>query len=267
MAQTGSKGVVAMPYQLTLAKNPNLRITAHDHTLIMQQLMERSDEVATLAGWKTTPAGNGRMSALEAVRKLPGLPVGLVDKLDVMIANLPALQQAQSRVSAAARAKAETLKRELRTQKDVAGMLAFLRGALQSNRFTGDKALAVGVRMAVEVLEDGMSTIYSPNYPFYRQPTTSRPGVTPWDDPPSSQPSPQPDPIDIATEDANGAIDGAQIGEVVGEIVGAAGVSETGGLSIIAGPELGEAGGAAFWGGLKSGEAIVDVIAAWWGGK
>ena len=35
-----------MSFQLALSSDPNIRITAHDHTLIMQQLMERPREAA-----------------------------------------------------------------------------------------------------------------------------------------------------------------------------------------------------------------------------
>src|SRR5262249_3043864 len=156
-----------MPYELILAKHPNLRITAHDHTVIMQQLMDHPEEIAKLGGWHATRNGADRMSALEALRRLPGLPHGLGEKLDVMIANLPALKEAESRLPAAERAKVEKLMSEVRGQKDVAGILAFLRQVLKSKQFAQDEGLAAGVGVAVEILEDGMSTIYSPSYPFY----------------------------------------------------------------------------------------------------
>jgi hypothetical protein len=258
-----------MPHELVLNGDPNLRITARDHTLIMQQLMEHPEEIAKIARWDSTRPGNGSLSPLEALRQLPGLPHGMAEKLDELIANQPAMAEAESRMPAAERGKVEKLMSEVRAQKDVPGMLAFLRRVLESNRVVDDPGLAAGVQVAIEMLEDGMSTIYSPNHPFYRKVARPAAKPTPRDDPggsgSTSQPtSSEPAPIHICSEDVDGALKGGALGGMVGAVIAA---TTTAGVATPVTGTTGAIFGGALLGGVKSGYAIGNAIINWIRGK
>jgi len=240
-----------------MSKNPRLQLTVRDHTRVIQALMKHSEELGPLFERRSATGGDPSVAALVALRRMPGVAPSLVRKIGAVIKCAPLLKAAARKVPAKVRAEARRLMTAVHAQKGVRAKLRYLRRVKASGQHAQQPGLAVGVDVAIAILEDGMATIYSSRHPFYKK-LSRRPGakaraagavtgVVP--------PSPAPDPV------ANQDVEGALIGGAIGGIAGAAlGGSVAGPVGAIGGGLTLGAGGALVGASIWSGRAVLDFI-------
>lgn len=127
------------------------RFTAHDHTAIMEALIANRPAVLAALGANRSPSG---AQGLNAMLGVPAVAQPLKAKIRV-VASAPVRNFTPvdgNRTLAA-------LDQALSQATSVNDMIQSLRGAAAQNR-----RLAPGIQLAISLLQDGASTIYSPQW-------------------------------------------------------------------------------------------------------
>jgi hypothetical protein len=201
---------------------------------------------------------------IEIARKVPGLDAGLRVKLEALLPMAAALDAATRKLPRASRAAIDEIRRELRRLRNPAAKLARLRQLHESPRTRSVAGLPEGLEVAIALLRDGRTTVYSKTYPFHRE-IADRSGWTTFEHREDKTEEP-PGPNEVTDEDTDGAIMGGVAGGATGALLG---VGAAGGGAIVAGG-VGAIGGALGGAIYLSGAKAIDLIGkAWdnlWGG-
>jgi hypothetical protein len=142
-------------------------LTARDHTLIMQIVMDRPLRIMRhLPSPKREQRPTGRQ-VLEAALKLDDLPRRERHSFELALATLGQLQSAGElpRPSQSALAK---INDRIDRSTDLADVISTLESLERSSEFRRIDGIEVGLRVAREIAEDGRASIYSPNR-FYEE--------------------------------------------------------------------------------------------------
>lgn len=180
---------------------------AADHTLVVDAVVANMREI--VARIRPTP-----IQILRAALEAPSIDADTRRVIRGILAELPALEQAERLVPPELRARTDELVRRLadtRTPDEARAVLdaALPRGAKADSDESG---WATGVRVAIEAVEHGRHTIYAPGFverSLGRQGLTVRDGVSPAGA--------------IVGADAGGLVGGAVAGAISGSVAGGAG--------------------------------------------
>jgi hypothetical protein len=139
-------------------------LSPQDHTLIMRAIMAHPFEViANLDDTRNTnPSGT---EVLEAA-----LQVGQIDpysksRMRAVLGVLPRIEEARSRAPAKVQRSLDELQEQL-TGRSIQERARILRDS--KSRYGSRDGMSEGMEMAARILEDGASSIYSPEHGFYR---------------------------------------------------------------------------------------------------
>ena len=143
-------------------------LTVRDHTLIMKAIMENPAQVLRyLPGKYKSKGGNppGK-EVLQAALQVEQIESDVKDRIRAVLEILPKVEEAQANAPVAFKQAVDGLRQQL-TNKTVGERLDLLRDARLRNTLRDD-GLADGMEFAAQILEDGQSSIYSPDHGFYK---------------------------------------------------------------------------------------------------
>jgi hypothetical protein len=189
-------------------------LTVQDHTAVIKAVIENFKPLTKKLG-KKRPSGVEVLNALLQVR---GVDARTKASIRNALAVLPMIEKARKKMPAATKAAVNEVNQQLENARTMPEMIKNLK-AVKKSRTASKKSLAAaqaapdngiltGVDLAISILEDGRSTIYSPEM---LQTISGTSGVT--------QAAKQPAKNTVGTEDAKGAVAGG----VTGCLYGAAG--------------------------------------------
>jgi len=191
-------------------------VTVHDHTAIMQMLIERPlpvvrELVTTAKQDGAKPPKPSWDEILEMILKLLGPPVSTRRAIEHTLTIGKALEA--QKLPRQATAALSQINRQIDAASDLDDLLGTLRNAQRADDGAVD-GLSAGLEVAQQILADGRGTIYDQSYGFYGEigdPTFA---------------------YSVAGEDAKGAVGGAVGGGMGGAAVGGlagAGIGAIGG--------------------------------------
>jgi hypothetical protein len=201
-------------------------LTPEDHTTVMRAIMDHPFEVLHYMDKKDRTSNASPVAVLEAARQVENIGPHAKTLIERILEILKALEGARSRAPEDYQRSLDDLRGRL-TGLPIDDQISTLRSLRSSYR--GQDGIAEGMEVAARMLEDGKSSIYSPDHPFYRmlQEGRTRAARKPIDD--------------IKNADTLGAVAGGGVGVFVG--------------GVGAGP-----GAAAGGAGASAGAAIVHLI-------
>lgn len=206
-----------------------VQLTVHDHTEIVQTLMERPLPVVRQfiaarkqeQGNPPKPPGN---EVLEAMLELLELPASTRRAIETTL-RIWTVMEGQS-IPRSTKAALDKIKKQIDAASDIDDLVDTLKRAQRTDGGTVE-GLGVGLRIAQQILEDGRATIYNPAFGFYKDfgdPVTVYDGVV--------------------KEDVKGAVGGAAAGAEAGAVTGLAAGGVGAGPGAVAGAATGAVIGA-----------------------
>lgn len=147
-------------------------LTAKDHTSIVNLVMENPQHFARALGVQELQRQTSQFTTARVLRALlamPQLAAGSRRKIEAALKSATATENAKIRVSAAKRKTLDRVLAQTRGVPTARKKIAVLRRLLDDPTIAGEEGIAIGLRFAIQLLEDGAATIYSSKHPFYRQ--------------------------------------------------------------------------------------------------
>jgi hypothetical protein len=201
-------------------------LTVEDHTMIVRAIMEHPFEVIQYLDKSERTRQPSPMAVLEAALKVEQIDSYTKDRIRAVMDILPLLEDAHRNAPAELKRNLEQLRGRL-SRPSIDEQIRTLRSTRST--FRNSDGLAEGMEVAAQILEDGRSTIYSPDFPFNRmlragdQTRASRKPID-----------------DIKNADTLGAVGGGGVGVFVGG-VGAGPGAAAGGAGASAGAAIAHA--------------------------
>lgn len=222
----GTAGFVAIEVGSPATSMPDV-LKPEDHTLIMKAIMERPFEIIQYMNKKDRTSNPSPIAILEATLQVSEISAYIKERIRMVLDILRRLEDGRRNAPSGLQRSVDDLQRRLagRPIDEQIGMLRDLKSDYRSH-----EGLPESLEVAAQILEDGRSSIYSPEFPFYRMLNEGKRGRA------SRKPI-----DDIKDADVIGATAGGGVGVIVAGVGAAAGAA---------------AGGA----GASAGAAIAHVI-------
>ena len=232
------------------AKRPTVRrkatsqpLSVRDHTTIVKAAIANAETLRRLLPATRKPAGP---LVLRTLLKVDSVSPRTKDRIQTVLSVVEALERLRVRLPAKAAKAVREVSDQVSTAKSVTEIIRGLKKANVEKRYADIEGMEQGLSLAVGILEDGLSSIYSPDY--YRK-AFGRKGA-------AGQVVPFTLIVGVAKEDTKGAVSGAVVGCAVGlaggsvalpgagTAVGCIGVGEVGALGGAVAGSVGEVVGA-----------------------
>ncbi len=201
-------------------------LTPQDHTAIVKAIMEHPFEVIQYLPKNERTSNPSPTAVLEAALQVEQIDSYTKDRMRMVLEILPKLEEARKNAPADLQRNLDDLQGRF-ARRSIDEQIGMLR-SLKAN-YRGQEGLEQGIEFAARMLEDGKSSIYSSDFPFYRmlrEGPRGRAARRPIDD--------------IKDADAIGAAAGGGIGVFVGG-VGAGPGAAAGGAGASAGAAIAHA--------------------------
>ncbi len=140
-------------------------LTAEDHTLIVRAIMEHPFEVIQYMNKAERTSDPSPTAVLEAALQVEQIDSYTKDRIRTVLEILPRLEDARKNAPAELQGSLDELRGRL-ARRPIDEQIRSLR-SLKTNYRERD-GLAEGMEFAAQILEDGRTTIYSPEFSFYR---------------------------------------------------------------------------------------------------
>jgi hypothetical protein len=214
-------------------------LTVRDHTTIVKAAIANAENLRKLLPATRKPSGP---IVLRTLLKVDAVSAPTKDRIQTVLSVLEALERQQVRLPAKATKAVREVSDQLSAAKSVPEMIRGLKRAIAEKRYADVEGMEQALSLAVGILEDGSSSIYSPDYylkAFGRKGAEDRGQVTVVA-------------FSVAKEDVKGAVSGAVVGcaagasggtialPLGGTAVGCAGVGAVGGLGGAVAGSVGE---------------------------
>jgi hypothetical protein len=198
-----------------LPTKPRDILTVEDHTLIVRAVMERPFEVIQYMNKKDRTANPSPTAVLEAALQVDQIDSYTKDRISIALDILPRLDEARENAPADLQRSLDEFQGRL-ARGSIDEQIDMLRSLKTDYR--DHDGLTQGVEFAAQMLEDGRSSIYSPDFPFYRMLREGKRGR-----------ATRAAVDDIKNADTIGAAIGGGIGVFVGGVGAGPGAAATGG--------------------------------------
>lgn len=218
-------------------------LSVRDHTTIVKAAIANAENLRRLLPGTRKPSG---LVVLKTLLKIDSISPTTKDRMQVVLTVVEALERQKVRLPAKASKAVREISDQVSATKSVAEMIRGLKKAIADKRYADIEGMDQALSLAIGILEDGLSSIYSPDYylrVFGRKGAKDRGQVTVMTH-------------EIAKEDVKGAVTGATGGcaagvvggsvtlPIVGQLTGCASLGVLGGAGAAALGSLGEAVGA-----------------------
>jgi hypothetical protein len=231
--------------------------TAKDHTAIVRCTMDFPDPLLSAIGTSAPALRRQALSpsaALQALIAVDGIDEAMKEQAREVLRLLPLIEADKQKIPPTVRAAMQQVLDEVLRQPTVPAMLMTLRRLLASRQYAALPALATAIQVGIDVLEDGLPTIYSPDDLFYKRArSTAAPRLFEADVEIEAS-------TGVAKADLEGVVEGAVGGALGGAVTGAfiGGVGAAPGA--VTGAVAGGLGGAA----ATSVTKVVSNLLDWW---
>ena len=144
-------------------------LTFRDHTLIVRAVMEHPMQVLRYLPNMYKSKTGGRPSGkevLQAALQVEQIDDYVKDRIRAVLDLLPKIEEAQAAAPESLKQAVDSLRQQF-TNKTVDEQRSLLRDTGLRSRHRED-GLADGIEVAARMLEDGLDSIYSPDFSFYK---------------------------------------------------------------------------------------------------
>jgi hypothetical protein len=139
-------------------------LSPQDHTLILREIMAHPFEVVSNLDDKRNANPPGT-EVLEAALQVDQIDPYTKERIRAVLEVLPRIEEARSRAPANVRRSLDELQGQL-TGRSIQERVRILRDS--KSRYGSGDGMSEAMEMAAQILEDGASSIYSPDHGFYR---------------------------------------------------------------------------------------------------
>ena len=153
------------PFPWSTPSQPQRALTPEDHTTVMRAIMEHPFEVIHYMDKRDRTPNPSGVAVLEAARQVENIGPHVKTLIDMILELLKSLETTRSRAPAELQRSLDDLRGRL-TGRPIDEQISMLRSLRSSYR--GQDGIAEGMEVAARILEDGRSSIYSPDHSFYR---------------------------------------------------------------------------------------------------
>ena len=205
-------------------RSPGATLTVEDHTLVVRAIMEHPFEVIQYMDKKDRTSKPSPIAVLQAALRVQQIDSYTKERIRMALDILPRLEEARKNAPADLQRSLDDLQKRL-ARRSIQEQISTLR-SLTTN-YRDQDGLREGMDFAARMLEDGQSSIYSPEFPYYRMLEEGQRGARSVKE-------------DIKDADTLGAVAGGGVGVFVGGI-GAGPGAAAGGAGASAGAAIGHA--------------------------
>jgi len=139
-----------------------------DHTLIVREILNHPIQVIRYLDVKSRTDKPSGEEVLEAALKVEQIDAYTKDRIRTVLDILPKLEEARAGVPRSAQQAFRKLERDLSQTPGLDAKLRLLRDPATRGAKDDDGHVGAGLEQAARILEDGASSIYSPDFGFYR---------------------------------------------------------------------------------------------------
>ena len=150
------------------AKRPTVRrkatsqpLSVRDHTTIVKAAIANAETLRRLLPATRKPAGT---LVLRTLLKVDSVSARTKDRIQTVLAVVEALERLRVRLPAKAAKAVREVSDQVSAAKSVTEMIRGLKRANAEKRYADVEGMEQGLSLAVGILEDGLSSIYSPEY-------------------------------------------------------------------------------------------------------
>jgi hypothetical protein len=130
--------------------------------------MEHALQVVHYLPRKSKTGRPSPVAVLQAALQVGQIGEYAKERMRKVLEILPKLEEAQAAAPESVKRAVDSLRQELVAKKDIEEKRRLLRDAGTRQRYRDVGGLAEGMEVAAQILEDGRSSIYSPDFSFYR---------------------------------------------------------------------------------------------------
>jgi hypothetical protein len=142
-------------------------LTPKDHTTIIRAIMDHPMEVIKYLGRKERDPKPSEREVLEAALQVEGIDDFVKDRIRRVLEILGLLEEARSRDSGGLDRSLDELRGQI-AGRSIEEKVRVLRDRRTRTRYRSQAGVEEGMEYAAQILDDGATSIYSENHPFYR---------------------------------------------------------------------------------------------------
>jgi hypothetical protein len=218
-------------------------LTVRDHTTIVKAAVDNVEELRRLLPSTRKPSGP---VVLRTLLKVDAVSARTKDRIQIVLTAMEALERQKVRLPAKATKAVREVSDQVSSAKSVAEMIRGLKKAIGDKRYADIEGMDQALSLAVAVLTDGSSTIYSPAY--YRS-TFPKHGA---DDQVTVMA------FEVGKADVEGIVEGGVGGCMIGAMGGT--IAMPGGLTVVGCAGVGTVGAVVSGTGSSVGKAVGELL-------